>query len=203
MSGKVSKKSTIIILILFSLCLIQSFSVLADEIKEIRSLYVNINKLIREGKTQEFLFYLTSSGWKKIEVIKDLNSRNEVDLNEHAKVYIYQNKLIKAVIIISTPSGDWQNTAEYYFYENGKTAFIFESHLTFHGYNFEKDENLPPGPYVIEKRIYFSKDGKKIRSLVKSFVKSTKEEVPIKFLRQIEFEIYPDIKSLPFRSLLK
>lgn len=194
---------------IFSTYLVLSTAHLSDAsevgVEKIRTLYAKINQLIESGDTIKKDFLLSSKGWKKINRVtnKLAAESGEMDLQENASVYLYKNKVVKAVITIVTPSGDWVNTTNYYFYENGKTAFIFENHETFQGYDFDKDEELPPGPYVIEKRFYYSEQGKEIRQLKKAFIKSNKKEIPAKFLRQVDFERYPNVSSLPFSNLLQ
>ena len=185
--------------------LLSSLPLLADSISEVRTLYDKINKAISEKKTTEVLLYTTPDGYaeKRWIKVKQTDSATSFDNSYFkAKVFVLHNKVVKAVIDIESQAGDWINSREYYFYENGKTAFLFESHLTHLGYNLDQNKSLPPGPYVIEKRIYLNKTGKEIRSLQKAFIASTKEEIPAKYLQKIDIEVYRDIASLPFSKEL-
>lgn len=205
---KVKEQVTTIRAIIFILCsvfLMTPLPLPSDEVSEIRALYNKINKAINEKKTAEILFYTTPDGYAEKRWIR-VKSTDPAILFENsyfkAKMYLLHNKVVKAAITIVSQAGDWTNNQEYYFFENGRTAFLFESHLTYLGYNFDEDKNLPAGPYIIEKRIYFNKTGKEVRSVKKAFRASTKEEIPIKYLQQIELEIYPDVASLPFGEAL-
>ena len=175
--------------------------VFADQVEKIRSLYTDVNKIIERGAAKETYFQLGSKGWEK-SARTSAKSNSDSDLTESAKVYMINRKLLKTTMLVTSPSGDWVSTSDYYFYENGKTAFIFESYLTYQGYDFDKGEDLPPGPYIIEKRLYFNENGQEVKSLTKSFIKSSKKEIPIKYLKKNQFDIYSDTKSLPFYNLL-
>ncbi len=190
-----------LILISFCMSFFYGTPCFADEIEKIRGLYAEINKTIEEGSAKEVILHLTSKGWKKFAKAK-IKSDEDLDLIESAKVYLMNGRPLKSIMTVASPSGDWESTSDYYFYENEKTAFIFESYLTYQGYNFDKEEDLPPGPYVIEKRVYFNEKGQEIKSITKSFIKSSKKEIPLKYLKKNQFDIYTDVKSLPFYNLL-
>ena len=106
--------------------------------------------------------------------------------------------IVKVIFIIESPGGDWVNISEYYFYKESMTAFKFETHKTFQGYDFDRNRELPSGPYVVETRRYYDKAGKEIRFIRKAFIESSKKEVPVKYIRHIDFTIYKNISMLPF-----
>lgn len=175
----------------------------ANEVAAIRALYAAANKTIDESKTQEVLYYTAKDGWKKA-VNPKVSRFDDVDresLFEKAYVYVQQGRVIKSVMVTVTPSGDWQNSREYYFYDNGKTAFVFEKHLTFLGYDYDTKKPLPNGPFIIEKRIYFDANGKEIRRLEKASASKSRQEVAIQYLKQADLDLYKDIASFPFHGV--
>jgi len=177
----------------------------ADEIENIKSLYTQTNKAIYEGNSKETLFYNAKTGWKMASSSKATKFSDvaEDSMLEQIRVYIHQKHVIKATVFIDTPSGDWANKREYYFYGSGKTAFLFETHFTFLGSNYETQKPLPQGPYIIERRIYFDVAGKEIRKVEKAFTSKAKQPVPVRFLQQVDPVIYTDVNHLPITSLLR
>ncbi len=75
-------------------------------------------------------------------------------------------EIVSAHLLESSPSGDWMKTTEYYFYEDGNTAFVFSSLQTF------------AGNVRVERRIYLDPAGKIIRELKSVFDLSTGAEKP-------------------------
>lgn len=196
---------TIIILCLHLLAPPILAAATVNESKNIKSLYVQTNKIIEEGKIKKFFYYNTNSNWRTAINPKTIGFKDvgEDSMLEQAHVYLHQDRALKVTMLIDTPSGDWANKREYYFYDSGKIAFLFESHFTFLGHNFETQKPLPKGPYIIERRVYFDTSGKEIRRLEKAFVSKSKEAVPVHFLQQIDSEIYTDVNRLPFFNLLR
>jgi hypothetical protein len=176
----------------------------ADEIEDIKSLYAQTNKEINEGNSKETLFYNAKTGWKMASSPKATKFSDipEDSMLEQIRVYSHQKHVIKATVFIDTPSGDWANKREYYFYGTGKTAFLFETHFTFLGSDYETQKPLPKGPYIIERRIYFNSNGHEIRRLEKAFTSKTKQPVPVRFLHQIDPVIYTDVNRIPVIDLL-
>lgn len=183
--------------------------VFADyKIESIRTLYYRINKLIKENKINEILFYTDGDGyiegkWHKVKNIREKHLFEKSFFR--AKVYLYGVNTVKFVMIIDSQVGDWTNSKEYYFYDNGKTAFVFEKHVTSQAHNVETGEDLPPGPYILERRRYFNEVGEEIKLLEKAFISDSNKEIAVKFIRQIDFgvEIYKDVSSLPMSKMLK
>lgn len=195
-------------IIVFYLCLLTPptlSAATAIEIENIKSLYAQTNKAIEEGKTKQVFCYNANSGWKTTTNPKTIGFKDVGDDRtlEQAHVYLHHGRVLKAVMFIDTPSGDWANKREYYFYDTGKTAFLFETHFTFLGHDYETQKSLPKGPYIIERRVYFGSNGKEIRRLEKAFTSKLKESVPVRFLQQVDPEIYMDVNRLPFFSLLR
>lgn len=176
----------------------------SDSIEYIRKIYSDTNDIIKSRKVKEVSYYLSDKGWEVRTKEGDSGNNDAVDLQEEAKSYQYGNSVIKAVLNTASPSGDWRSTVEYYFYDNARTAFIFQTFETFSGYNVDEDKELPEGPYIIENRIYLNKEGRVIKQLKKAFIASSKKDIPIKYLRQVDLDIvYKGVADLPFGSLLK
>ena len=186
----------------FCLCLSASPTLLAttaNEIEDIKSLYARTNKTIEDRKIKPIFYYNTNSGWETTTNPKEIGFKDvgEDRMLEQAHIYLHKDHVLKAVMFIDTPSGDWANKREYYFYDTGKTAFLLETHFTFLGHDYETQKPLPKGPYIIERRVYFGSSGKEIRRLEKAFTSKSKESVPVRFLQQIDPEIYTDVNRLP------
>lgn len=199
-------QQTIRKIIIMYLCFFSpvAFSAATIDIENIKSLYAQTNKTIEEGKTKQVYCYNTNSGWKTTtnpEAIgfKDVGDHN---LLEQAHIFLQHGHILKVVMFIDTPSGDWANKHEYYFFDTGKIAFSFETHFTFLGYDFETQKPLPKGPYIIERRVYFGSNGEEIRRLEKAFTSKSKKSVPVRFLQQVDSVSYIDVNHLPFFSLL-
>ena len=106
-----------LILISFCMSFFYGTPCFADEIEKIRGLYAEINKTIEEGSAKEVILHLTSNGWKKFAKAK-IKSDEDLDLIESAKVYLTNGRPLKSIMTVSSPSGDWESTSDYYFYEN-------------------------------------------------------------------------------------
>jgi hypothetical protein len=192
----------------FFLVLVNPTRTFAEKIEEIKSLYNNINNIITTHKATEILFYTDGDGYSQGKWYKVINI-NEKDLFNksyfRAKSYLYKGKIIKTIIVIDSPVGDWTNIKEYYFYNTEATAFVFEKHVTSQAHNVDTNEPLPPGPYILERRIYFDETGKELRLLEKAYISSTNKRIPVKFVRQIDFgfDVYMNVNFLPFSKMLK
>lgn len=178
-----------------------------QEIKEIKSLYTRINRIIKEGKVQIILLYADSDGYdiKKWNKLQNLDEKCLIKKQSIYKawVYLYQNNIVKTIIHIDSISKDWNNTTEYYYYDNGKVAFIFRHHFTFLA-NLTDEKGMDiEGPFIVEERVYFNRKGERIRFLKKAFIKHNKKEVPEEEVQQINPEFYLNVDSLPFINLIK
>lgn len=173
-------------------------------IAEIRKLHTQTNKVVDEHLARHSVYYLSSEGWKKASIgVGNLHS--DIDTKapiEKYDVFIHDRHVVKATFNIETSSGDWSNRKEYYYYPNGKTAFVLEQHLTFNGYDFEKQLTLPNGPFLIEMRYYFDEKGTLIKQLKSAFTVRRKKKVDERFLPYTDLGVLPDVMSLPFYSEL-
>lgn len=185
-----------------------------DVIQYIKTLYHQTNITLAERKAQEMLIHTgppdygpgsnenKKEKWYKIGHSEDMKVFEGSDYK--AKVYFQNNKVIK-VIIVSIGEG-WNDSVEYYFYPGGTTAFVFERLKTMQGYNTDKEEPLPPGPYIVEWRTYFDKTGKIIKELKKAFYESNNEDIPLKYVRTSIMNYgyyYHDYLSFPFSAIIK
>jgi hypothetical protein len=170
-------------------------------IAEVRALYQQINASLQTKPTRQvLLFAFGEPGKYQWRSVGEKGGQEEFKKSDYrAQAYFQGDRLVKAVLETKSQSGDWKFTEEYYFYDSGKTAFYFRSLITFQGYDFDHDKELPAGPYAVEDRRYFDETGKPIRHLEKAFVQATKQEVPVKYIRaNLPIEVYPDVRSLPF-----
>jgi hypothetical protein len=175
-------------------------------VDEIKLIYQTINTRIVDKRETPISLYVDDNQGKE-EWQRVVTQANQVVFDRsdfRAQVYSHEGKTVKAQIETTSESGDWKLTEEYYFYSNGRVAFYFHSLVTFQAFDYEHDQELPEGPYVVEKRFYFNEKGEPIRHLEKAFLQRTKKEVPVKYIRaELPVELYRDVKSLPFYKQIK
>ncbi|HAS54018.1 MAG TPA: hypothetical protein DCS42_07760 [Nitrospiraceae bacterium] len=180
-----------------------SFS--GDPLQEIRDIYAAVNKTIEEKKAQVILFYTSDKGWKEAKdpEQKEFKDIDEMDAFERNYVYLHDGRIIKVRMALETPSGDWMLVRDYYFYDNGRTAFVFDDLATFQGYVPDHDEI--EGPYVVEKRVYFDAKGKQVKALKKAFVKATGQEISAEHVRQVgeDVEVLAEMRAFAFYRMLR
>jgi len=192
--------------VVFLVFLLADVAALAG-VTEIRTIYQEINSLIESKAAKLVSVYAADVaggvGWRAVAGAADQNAFDKSDWR--AQVYLHERKIIKAQIESTSESGDWKLTEEYYFYKNDQTAFYFQTLLTFQGYDYEHDRELPPGPYVVEKRVYFDEDGKELRKLLRAFVRKSGKNIDGKYLATgpMRGEIFPKAAVLPFYGLIK
>src|SRR6266704_2282744 len=141
-------------------------------VEDVRALYQEINSLVRSNVARRVSVYATGQGEQlRWHVVAEHAAQEQSNKSDYrAQVYLHEDRVVKAQLETNSQSGDWRFTEEYYFYKNGRTAFYFRSLVTFQGYDFEHDRELPAGPYVVEERRYYDESGKEIRHLHKAFV---------------------------------
>jgi len=188
-----------------------------NELDRIRVIYKSTNERINKGRsTVKYLYKERGLQWRQFSVKEYNPYSGEVDdewrkldslwehqdyegHDERAMIFLQANKPIKVIDFVQSLSGDWELMQEYYFYENGTTAFIFERLITFQAYDEKRD--LPPGPYILEKRLYFDSNGIRIKTLRSAFVSSNKEKLEPSTVNDIEVPRYRNFKLFPFFSL--
>lgn len=174
-------------------------------VTEVKTLYQEINALIERKATTEVALYADERRdgveWRTVVGRADRDGFDQSYFR--ARVHLREARILKARLETTSPSGDWALTEDYYFRGNGRTAFYFQSLVTFQGYDYEHDRELPPGPYVVEERRYFDETGREIRHLQKAFVQQTGRELPVKYIRaDLPVELFQDTRSLPFHRAL-
>ncbi len=175
-------------------------------VRKIRDLYERASELVAKGKTK--VITLHSEAGKDGYDIKKWRLAGDKENYEkgayEARVFIVDQNVVKTRVVIQSLSGDWANVMEYYYYPDGKLAFLFEGNTTYNGYVIRNNDKVEPnGPFVVEKRSYFSEDGKRVRFLQKAYLKETGEAVPITQIQDINEEKYGAVCSLPFISLIE
>lgn len=80
-------------------------------------------------------------------------------------VYLERKAVSSAVLFETSPSGDWAQTTEYFFWRNGRTAFIYAELRTF------------SGGVIVERRYYYDPLGIERRALKTVRDLSTKKVV--------------------------
>lgn len=170
-------------------------------VDEIKVLYQKTNERIKKNIEKPLSLYANDKRgnieWRRVLSRADSDAFDKSDFRTH--VYLHNGKVVKAEIETTSESGDWKLTEEYYFYTNEHVAFYFQSLVTYQAFDYEHDQELPEGPYVLEKRFYYNEGGKNIRSLEKAFVQQTQKDIPVKYVRaELPIKLYQDVKSLPF-----
>jgi hypothetical protein len=136
------------------------------EIEQIRALYQHAKAV--EAGPESRLFLLKRVRENELEprwIMTDpLDDSEKFDAQFIG--YADGREIVSAHLMESSPSGDWMKTTEFYFYGDGKTAFVFSSLQTF------------AGNVRVERRIYLNRDGKIIRELKSVFDLSTGAEKP-------------------------
>jgi hypothetical protein len=137
-----------------------------DPIKQIRAIYQAAKAV--ESRPEARLF-LMKRMWKN-ELEPQWIMTDPLDGGEKFDArfigYADGREIVSAHLMESSPSGDWMKTTEFYFYEDGNTAFVFSSLQTF------------AGNVRVERRIYLNRAGKIIRELKSVFDLSTGVEKP-------------------------
>lgn len=192
--------------VVFVVLILASITLFAGVV-EIRTRYHEVNALIESKAAKLISVYAIDAEkgvrWRAVAGAVDQSAFDKSDWR--ANVYLREGKIIKARIESTSESGDWQLTEEYYFYKNGYTAFYFQTLVTFQGYDYEHDRELPPGPYVAEKRVYFDESGKEIKRLLKAFARKSGETIDGKYLATgpMQGEILREVATLPFYASIK
>lgn len=177
-----------------------------DIVRAIRKIYARTSQLIEKNKT-EVIILNSEAGQDGYEIKRwhlAVDKQNYEAGAYEARVFVLDGDVLKTRVVTQSLSGDWAVVTEYYYYPNGKIAFIFEGNTTYNGYVTKADENgQSQGPFVIEKRSYFSEDGKRIRFLKKAYLKRTGQEVPMDQIQDIDLEKYGPVCLLPFIDLIR
>jgi hypothetical protein len=180
----------IIVIYLFELLLVNQ--VLAQENRTISKTRDRFNKwqaiIGKKLKDSEKLFHYA---WGE-NYQCDKWARNKIDndtLTLQELISIIKEKELGTLIYneVYSYSGDWYISIEYYYDLNNKLYFIFWKMNTFQ----------PEEPLTVEKRLYFDKNGIKIRELKSVYKMNTKDKTAISFMdRDVDYKL--DLKDLDF-----
>jgi hypothetical protein len=182
--------------LILSFLLLSATAASADGVEDADRLSRHTDGLVTEGRTEELFFSLTPAGWKKEETGLRVAP-------ERAAVSLFEGRVVKAVFMVETQSGDWALTRTYYFFEDGETALLADELITFQGYNTDEDRLLPPGPYTLRRKVYFGREGKKMRTDEEAFVTKSGEALRPEHLNRIDPEVYTNARALPFFFLVE
>jgi len=177
-----------------------------DVVERIREIYAQANLHIEKNRVEPVI--LRSEAGRDGYEIKRWHLQSETREYEvgayEVRAFIVDGQVLKTSVELQSLSGDWAYVVEYYYYQNGKVAFIFEGNTTYNGYVVRSGKKVAPeGPFVVEKRSYFSGDGVRVRHLEKAYLKRTREVVPITQIQNIEPVKFGAVCSLPFISLIR
>jgi len=187
---------------------VTSYATSSEEevVNKIREIYARTSQLVEKNKTEVITLH-SEAGRDGYDVKKWHLAGDKENYETGAYevlVFIADRNAIKTRVVVQSLSGDWADVIEYYYYQNGKPAFIFEGTTTYNGYVIKNNEKVEPdGPFVVEKRSYFSEDGKRVRFLKKAYLKKTGKTVPVTQIQDIKLDEYGAVCSLPFISLIQ
>lgn len=175
----------------------------ANPIDEIKSLYSTINQIPASEELVK-VFFTSDGGWKESKDIKAAGENGVIT----AKVYIHNRGVVKITYEgNSDVDADWGIYREYYFYKNHSLAFVFDKIWSGTAALPEDKPELSKveGPYTIEIRRYYDKNGSKIRELTKAFDDKTKTDLTkyIDFIKHYSMSIFPTVESFGFPELIK
>ncbi|WP_125250370.1 hypothetical protein [Leptospira wolffii] len=156
-----------IFLLLFFLSSVAIYSE-SDEILKIREIYKRAQEFQKSDSSNsiQYVRYWDEdkkilSNWERF----DKNSQKENDILSLIRIFSKDDKVSSVLMEENTPSGDWTCTTEYYFYENGKIAFVHSILSTFYG-------NVR-----VEKRFYYNDSFRRIRELKSIYDLQTNREL--------------------------
>lgn len=166
----------------------------SQEISKIREQFQSWQKVLNKetiAKGKKFFEISVGGNFKKAEWVTKIKDDkdfiwSEVTLIKDAKLgtmfYIFE----------TSPSGDWSHYADHYYWPTGELFFVYWKYRTF----------MADEPSRIERRLYFNKAGKLIRSLESVYKISTQEKIKNPNYMSHEVTYWKDIKALPFYNLL-
>ncbi len=178
----------------------------AKTVERIRKLYADVNEAIRADRARQSVFYTDGEGyaarqWKRVTTKEEREAANRSHFV--ATVHFLEGAVAKVTFRIGSPSGDWENTTEYYFYPDGRAAFRFESHFTHLGPDADVNGHPASGPYLIEKRRYFDPQAHVVYDLDRAIVVSTGRQVALSEVQHADVDTYASVSELPFCRQLR
>ncbi len=100
----------------------------------------------------------------------------------------------------TSPSGDWEDVAEHYYWPSGELFFVYWKLNTFVSLDSQKCEEQP---LTIERRLYFNKAGEIIKSSESIYEMNTKKKIVNPNYMPHAVNYWSVIRALPFYNLLK
>jgi len=186
------KKYATLLLLLLSSGPSLSYSDDARRIEEIKNIFAEWRPIVTNASSDRLVIYRYASGanYENLEWSNKVLKTDEKAMSDKFTIikkdmgtYLHHEQY--------SFSGDWSVVSEHYYGKNGKLFFVFWKMNT-----FQADK-----PATIEKRLYFSENGKIIKSLKDVFKLNTKQQQNVNFMDH-EVEYSTDFKSLAFYEQL-
>ncbi len=158
------KKYNTIIFIMFFL-FISSGSVFCEskDILEIRKLFNEAENLQKETTNYLTLVEIFEGEGSVSNWTVEKKDDNFDSVMSRCIIFFDKGRVFSVSMFETSPSGDWVKYTNYYFYENGNTAFIYATLNTFYG------------SVTVERRLYYDKNMKNIKELKDEYKLGTKE----------------------------
>jgi hypothetical protein len=173
----------------------------SSEILKIREQFNSWQKVLNKetiAKGKKFFEISVGRNFSKTEWITKLEDDNDFIWSEVA--FIKDDKLGSMFYIYETsPSGDWADAAEHYYWPTGELLFVYWKLNTFHSID---PSPMNMRPITIERRLYFNKNGTMIKFLESIYFMGTKAKVTDPDYEPHEVTYWKNIKALPFYNLL-
>lgn len=194
-----------ILLLLFAMELSAQNTSVQQEISDIRILYAKINREIASNTKICKRYVTTPEGyeaqkWRSVDSDADFNKKYYA---RSSACFLQKQSLAKVTIEVFSEAGDWADFREHFYYANGKLAFLFERQSTTQAYDKVNNIEIPGAPYILERRLYFDRNGNQLRKLEKAFASKGQQEFPAEFLYPLDFEVYMSVDQLPFEAKKK
>ncbi len=179
---------------------------LINQIDKIRKIYSHSTESVHNKNAKRTIIYSESGkdGYE-IKQWRLADEKNNYIKGAHeVRIFIENRSIVKTRHVIQSLSGDWAYLTEYFYYTNGNIAFIYEANVTYNGYILKEGKKISPdGPFVVEKRSYYSEDGERIRYLKKSFLEKSGKAIPNTQIQDISPVKFGSIPELPFFNLIQ
>lgn len=171
-----------------------------------------IAKAVESGQLKPRFFVDVSDGLKQPEQWQEFKQQADIDAVckgescfQQAWIYHDKGQLMLAAFTFSSPSGDWVNNVDYYFYLNGKIAKN-RSELRRFGALDPKDRKAPSFLVEVVRSRYYDKSGKVIgadKPLVYRVKDKEKELIEAAEFAEGAWPQFHSAQDLPMAALLK
>jgi hypothetical protein len=176
-----------------------------EEILKIREQFKSWQKVLNKETISRGKHFFEISLGRYSHEIKWVTKFDEKDENSDNFIYsqvtlIKDDKLGTMFYISETsPSGDWEDVAEHYYWPTGELFFVYWKLNTFVSLDSQKCEEQP---LTIERRLYFNRDGRVIKFAESIYKMNTKEKVVNHNYMPHDVNYWRVIRALPFYNLL-